>query len=59
MEMKIEDELSEEELDVLKGMIEREKAVSWLWGWIKNFLFVAIGGALSIFGLWQFIKGSN
>jgi hypothetical protein len=44
-------QLSDEELKVLKEMIKREEAVGWLWGWIKSFLFVAVGGLLSIWTL--------
>lgn len=51
-------DFTEEELRVLKEMIERERAVSWFWKWIKNFVFVAVGGTLSILGLYQFVKGS-
>lgn len=36
------DELSDDEIKVLKDMVEREKAVSRIWGWIKNFLYVAV-----------------
>lgn len=47
--------LSEDELEVLKKIIKREEAVSWLWGWVRSFLFVAAGGVLtlySVFELW-------
>lgn len=35
-------DLSEDEIQVLKDMVEREKAVTRVWGWIKNFLYVAV-----------------
>lgn len=35
-------ELSEEEIRVLKDMVEREKAVTRVWGWVKAFLYVAV-----------------
>lgn len=52
-------ELSDEELKVLKEMIEREKAVSWLWGWIKSFLFVAVGGLLSMWTLFEMWRNTK
>lgn len=34
--------LSDDEVKVLKEIVEREKAVSKIWGWIKSFLYVAV-----------------
>lgn len=35
-------DLSDDEIQVLKDMVEREKAVTRVWGWVKNFLYVAV-----------------
>lgn len=52
-------DLSDDEKRALREMIEREKAVSWLWGWIKSFLFVAVGGLLSIWTLIELWRNSK
>lgn len=36
------EELSPEEIEILKGIVKREEAINWFWGWVKAFLAVAV-----------------
>lgn len=38
-------DLSDDEIKVLRDMVERERAVGLIWGWIKAFLYVAVPAA--------------
>jgi hypothetical protein len=49
-------ELSQEDIKVLKDMVEREKAVSLIWGWVKAFLYVAVPAA-TLYSLYKSFGG--
>ena len=48
--------LSRKQYDMLIGMLDREQAVSWVWKWLKSFLFIAAGGLVSIYTLLEYWK---
>ncbi len=43
-------ELSQDEIKILKEMVEREKAVARIWNWIRSFVLIAV----PISALWTF-----
>lgn len=50
------DDFSEDELQTLKKMIAREEAVTWMWGWVRNVLFVIAGGLLALSALYDYLR---
>jgi len=44
---------------IMKEMIQERKTMTRIWRWISSFLFVAVGGALSIYALIELIRNSG
>ena len=42
------------DLEIVRAVIEREKAYNWLTGTLKhNWIWAVAGGALAVYGLWD------
>lgn len=52
---RIDVKLSPKEYEVLQKMIEREEAVTWLWGYLRNFVFVAAGGIVTVWAAFELL----
>lgn len=50
------DDLSDEEIKVLKDMIKREQAASLIWKWFTTFLYVAVPIA-SLYAFYKTLGG--
>jgi protein-S-isoprenylcysteine O-methyltransferase Ste14 len=49
-------ELSEEEIKVLKEVAKREVAVGLVWSWIRNFLYVAVP-ITTLYTFFEYLRG--
>lgn len=59
-------ELSDEEIkrlrklldseETLEKVVEREEAVTWLWGYIRS-LFILATGVTALYGLFELLRG--
>lgn len=48
-------ELTQEEIKILRDMVEREKAVTKVWGWIKAFILIAVPIS-TLYAFWELHK---
>lgn len=48
--------LSRKDYLIIKEMIEERRSLKWFGKWIRNFLFIAAGGLLSLIALGDWAK---
>ena len=42
--------------EIMRDMINKQKALNWVGRWVKQVVFVAAGGILTVIALWDWIK---
>jgi len=53
-----ENELDPDEVKILRQMVEREKAVGLIWGWVKTFLYVAVP-ITTLYSFYELLKNGK
>lgn len=51
-------ELTEDEIKILRDIVEREKAVTRVWGWIRAFLYVAVP-VTTLYSFYELLKNGK